>query len=153
MTREVEVDDIELKLPRLRSQESRCDQVLKAYEEEEMMNGSVDTSKLETLPDLDFDVMKYVKVVTFKIDEKAEENPEVADLAVVKLPKIPFSRSDTGLQTGEDIRKNLHLNKDEIYSSYVRGDTENNRLKTDQHSESSPRLLKNYEFQRDLRYT
>ena len=118
-----EIDDTQLKLPHFISQESRCNRVLTAYEEEEIMNGSEDSSKLETLPDLDFGVMKYVKVVTVKDDEKAEENPEVADLANY-LPKIRFSRSNAHLQTGEDINENLHLNKDEFFSSYVRGDTE-----------------------------
>lgn len=153
----LELDDTQLELPHLISRESECDRRFDTYKEEEMVNRSEDTSKLKALPELDFGVKKYAKVVTFEDDKKVRENPEVADLAVFKLPKLHLSAgSNTGLQTGEEIGENPHLNKDEFYTSDIRGDTGNHHSKTDEAknlNESFPRLLKNYEFQRDLRYT
>lgn len=146
----LELDDTQLELPHLISRESECDRRFDTYKEEEMVNRSEDTSKLKALPELDFGVKKYAKVVTFEDDKKVRENPEVADLAVFKLPKLHLSAgSNTGLQTGEEIGENPH-------PSDIRGDTENHHSKTDEAknlNESFPRLLKNYEFQRDLRYT
>ena len=147
---ELEVDVTQLKLPPLIPQESNRDHIKDGYEEVEIPKGSEDGSKVETLPDIYFGGKKNAKVVTFKDDEKSEDRE--VDVTVLRLPNIHQPRSNTGLQARERIRENLQTNINEFSSSGIRGNTENH-FDVKDNNESFPRMLKNYEFQRDLRYT
>ncbi|XP_078371608.1 uncharacterized protein LOC144655265 [Oculina patagonica] len=139
-----------LKLPALMSRKSKSEPTKDAALE--TPNGLHATSKAETLPNIFLSDKSNVKRVTFEDGIQYVEANQEQDL---RLPNIHETASSTSL---EDKRfdENCQTDKNDLTSLENGRETESHFSKKDNaigDKESFPQMMKNYEYQRDLRYT
>lgn len=146
---ETEVDDT-FKLPSLIPRNSKCDLTKDRQDKVDVLNDLQATIKMETLPSICVDEKNRSKTVTFDNCVQAIEADFEQD-GVLKLPNLYDSASSASLNERR-FDKNCQTDKSE-FSNLDSGQGTERHLNAINNNENFPQLIKNYEYQRDLRLT
>ena len=143
-----------IKLPTLMPWNSKCDDTKDGFDAVEMREGFQTTSKADALPNISSSDRPIVKRVAFEdaiqsiMEANGHKEEKEADL---RLPDIHDSASS---MSSEDRRFEENSRRNDFSGLDNERGTENHfSKKVDVKENTENSLMKNYEFQRDLRFT